>query len=87
MIRKEKKLARKEQRWEMTKTCISWHSSEFTEDKLSYIRSNLAQQTQQLTCFLTGEWDKSFFHKANPGISQTLTDNYKKRKQKHFDHF
>ena len=37
--RKEEKLEMKEQRREMTKTCISWHCcSEFKEEKLSYKR-------------------------------------------------
>lgn len=36
-IRKEEKLEMKEQRREMTKTCISWHHcSEFKEKKHSY---------------------------------------------------
>lgn len=49
-----------------------------------HIRSNLAQQTEKLTCCLTGKWDNNFFHKPNPKISQSLTNSYTKRKQEIF---
>lgn len=47
MIRKEEKLEMKEQKREMTKTCVSWcHCSEFKEEQLSYkSQSGLADIT------------------------------------------